>query len=73
MRALSPSDQEELQKAFKLSNSLTFNGRTALTHGKDWQEANLGIMRYEDMFDDDTPDREEHIAYLREPGRHLRL
>ncbi len=73
LRSLSPTDLEAIKRAFELSKGLTFNGRTALTHGKDWQAADLGIMRYEDMFEDNTPDREERIAYLREAGRHLRL
>ena len=72
LSSLSESDLEALQYGQKLSVNMTFNSRTAATHGRDWQAADLGTMRYEDMFDD-IPDREQRIAYLREAGRHLRL
>ena len=72
MSVLSKSDISALEKAFKLSRSLTFNGRTSLTHGNDWQAAELGTMRYEDMLEE-TKDKESRIEYLRESGRYIKL
>ena len=39
---LSPSDLEALEDAFRMCSSMTFNERTAATHGPDWQAADLG-------------------------------
>jgi hypothetical protein len=72
LSALSASDLEELRKGFNWSRHLDFNSRTAITHGKDWQKASLGIMRYEDMLDDGA-DKPEIISYLRENARFMRL
>jgi hypothetical protein len=73
MSVLSTTDIEALEHGLNTSVNMTFNARTAATHGADWQAADLGTMRYEDMFDPDATDRDERIAYLRETGRHLRL
>jgi hypothetical protein len=72
MSVLSETDMEELVAGLKLSCSLTFDARTAATHGEDWQKANLGAMRYEDMLDN-SPDREARVNYLRESAATLRL
>lgn len=72
LSALSKSDTEALVAGFQQSRGMTFDGRTAATHGRDWQSAELGIMRYEDMFDD-GPDKDEHVEYLREASRYVRL
>jgi hypothetical protein len=73
LSVLSTTDMEALDYGLKTSSSMTFSARTEATHGADWQAADLGIMRYEDMFEPNAPDRDERIAYLRETGRHLRL
>jgi hypothetical protein len=70
--SLSASDQESLKYGFQRSNSMTFNQRTAETHGRDWQAARLGIMNYEDMIDD-GPHKPELVKRLRQEGRFLRL
>lgn len=70
--ALSDSDWIALSSGFDLSKTMTFNERTAATHGPDWQAANLGYMRYEDMLAD-TPEKPEKTAYLVEAGPFLRL
>jgi Protein of unknown function (DUF4065) len=69
---LSESDMEALQEGYQSSMKMTFNERTAATHGPDWQAADMGIMRYEDMIDD-SPRKDELVDYLRETGRFLRL
>jgi hypothetical protein len=46
--------------------------RTAATHGPDWQAAELGIMKYEDMLDD-TAEKAVIVERLRENGRFMRL
>lgn len=69
---LSDSDAEHFAAALKKSLGMDFNERTAATHGPDWQAADLGIMRYEDMLDD-SDEKEEIIEYLRESGRFMRL
>lgn len=72
MTVFTEHETNEIKDAFKLSSSLTFNGRTALTHGRDWQAAELGTMRYEDMFDVDSR-TEEEIEYLRESAPFIKL
>lgn len=69
---LSASDQELLNNGFQRSNSMTFNQRTADTHGRDWQAARLGIMNYEDMIDD-GPHKAALVEHLRREGRFLQL
>lgn len=72
LEMLSESDMEALRFGFERSIKMTFNQRTAATHGPDWQAANLGPMRYEDMLDE-SPKKSKTIAYLREAGRFIRL
>jgi len=72
LSALSPSDRTALKHGLEQSLSMTFNERTAATHGPDWQAAKLGLMRYEDMLAE-TPDKAEKIAYLREAAPFMRL
>lgn len=69
---LSESDLEALKSGFTTSRLMTFDSRTAATHGPDWQRANLGLMFYEDMLED-GPHKAEKIAYLREAGPVMRL
>jgi hypothetical protein len=70
--SLSESDMEAIKLGFDLSQGTTFNERTAATHGPDWQAANMGVMRYEDMIED-SEFKEDTVAYLREAGRFIRL
>lgn len=72
MGALSESDRIALDRGLEESLSMTFNERTAATHGPDWQAAKLGLMRYEDMLPD-SPEKSEKIAYLREAAPFMRL
>lgn len=72
MDVLSETDLECLGLGFNQSVSMNFDARTAATHGRDWQAANLGLMRYEDMFDE-TPSNAERIDYLRETAPFIRL
>jgi hypothetical protein len=69
---LSESDLDAIDHGHWISSHMTFDARTALTHGPDWQAANLGIMRYEDMLDE-GPEKAELIEHLREIGPHLKL
>lgn len=71
-RALSESDREALDAGIACAYAMTFDERTAATHGPDWQAAQLGLMRYEDMLDD-TPDKAERIEELRESAPFMRL
>lgn len=68
----SDTDMDALQQGLTQSLALSFDGRTAATHGRDWQRANLGLMFYEDMLED-HPRKPEQIAYLREAGPVMRL
>lgn len=63
---LSKSDLECLREAFAQARSMTFDQRTAATHGPDWQKAELGWMRYEDMIEPDNPRRDEILETLEE-------
>lgn len=69
---LSDTDREEIQAGLKRSAGMNFTERTAATHGPDWQAANLGVMKYEDMIED-RPDKMDIVAYLREAGPVMRL
>lgn len=69
---LGESESEHFLSAFDRSRRMTFTERTAVTHGPDWQAANLGIMRYEDMVDP-GPDRGGIIEFMQETARHTRL
>lgn len=72
LAVLSETDREALFDGFRQSERMTFSQRTAATHGPDWQAADLGLMRYEDMIDD-SPEKPERVAYLRESARFMRL
>ena len=69
---LSRSDLRCLEDGFRKSIGMNFNERTAATHGRDWQVANMGLMDYADMLDD-GPEARERAADLRIMGRHLAL
>lgn len=69
---LSETDMEALRHGFDLSAGMTFSSRTAATHGRDWQRANLGVMQYEDMLED-TSDKDERVAELRKIARFAHL
>lgn len=69
---LSEGDIGALKAAYEKSIGMNFTERTAATHGLDWQKANLGVMRYEDMIHD-SDRKAEAVAYLQEMGRSLRL
>jgi len=72
MRALSPTDRETLGKGCQRAHVMTFDERTAATHARDWQAAQLGLMRYEDMLDD-GPGKAERVAELRASASFMRL
>lgn len=58
-------DMESLEHGFQKSSAMTFSERTRETHGNDWLRANLGMMRYEDMLDEERPDRAAVIGELK--------
>ena len=70
--ALSQSDMEALQSGFRKSLSMSFNERTAATHGSDWEAANLGYMKYEDMIEESSQ-KGDIVAYLKENSRRIRI
>jgi len=72
MDAFSEADFASLQAGFAMSRTMNFTSRTAATHGSDWQAANLGYLRYEDMLDD-TEDKADRIADLVESAPYMRL
>ena len=65
-------ERRAIEAGLALSGRLTFSARTAATHGRDWQAADLGIMRYEDMFDEGTRS-EEDLEHLRASAPFLKL
>lgn len=69
---LSDTDWEAVESGFARSKAMTFDERTAATHGRDWQSAELGIMSYEDMIED-GPGKAAIVEQLRENGRFMRL
>lgn len=69
---LSDADFSALKQAFSVCRGVSFNARTAMTHGPDWQAANLALMSYEDMLED-SPDKPEKIEYLRESAPYMAL
>ena len=69
---LSGTDVECLAAAHERASKMTFDQRTRATHGYDWQAAQLGTMRYEDMLHD-VEDSEPLIATLQETSRFMRL
>jgi hypothetical protein len=68
---LSETDLECLALALDKSLGMNFNERTAATHGPDWQAAELGVMSYEDMIDEDK--RERLLPYLQDNAKYMRL
>jgi Protein of unknown function (DUF4065) len=72
LAALSESDLECIDFGLGESTRLNFNERTAATHGPDWQAAQLGTMKYEDMIED-TPRKGDLIKYLQENSQYMRL
>lgn len=68
---LSETDFALLRNAHMLSSHMTFDARTSATHGRDWQAAKLGAMKYEDMIDEDK--RELLVPYLIENAQYMRL
>lgn len=72
LSALSRSDIDALRAAHSKSRSMTFSARTAATHGRDWQRADMGIMRYEDMIED-GPGKAAEVERLQETARYMRL
>lgn len=72
MSVLPKSDMEALEYGYRQARSMTFNERTAATHGRDWQAARLGTMRYEDMIEDRL-DKADKVAFLREAAPYPRL
>ncbi|MDB5525253.1 MAG: hypothetical protein JWM58_3016 [Rhizobium sp.] len=69
---LSESEQEIFASALERSIKMDFNERTAATHSSDWQNAKLGVMKYEDMILD-TPAKPEIVEYLQENARFMKL
>ena len=68
----SASDHSALEQGIRTATGMTFDQRTAATHGADWQAAGLGMMRYEDMIED-GPDKAALVTELRESARYMRL
>ena len=52
MTVFSDVEVEHLAQGLETATTMSFTERTAATHGPDWQKADLGLMRYEDMLDD---------------------
>lgn len=73
MDVFSDTDVAALEHGFRKSLEMTFDARTAATHGRDWQAANLGTMAYEDMIEDGAPGKAQLVAYLREAAPIIRL
>lgn len=69
---LSETDRAALADGLEHSLGMNFSSRTEATHGPDWQAANLGMMRYEDMLED-SPSKADKIAYLQEAAHVIRL
>lgn len=72
MRALSPSDRDAITRGIDRACGMTFDERTADTHGPDWHAARLGLMQYEDMLRD-GPEKADRIAELQESAPFMRL
>lgn len=70
--AFAESEHKLLLEGFAQSIRMNFTERTSATHGADWQAANGGEMRYEDMIDV-GPDQAAVKAFIRETARHVRL
>lgn len=72
LETFSASELSHFQEGFRKSRELSFTSRTAATHGSDWQSADGGVMRYEDMIED-GPHKDGLIEYIQETARHTRL
>ncbi len=72
MDALSETDIEALAEAHERAKSMTFDQRTQATHQFDWQNADLGIMRYEDMLIG-VDDYDQKVEYLRDMAPNMKL
>lgn len=70
-RVLSKSDVEALEWAVHEVADLSFGELVDITHNDPaYIAANGGRMRYEDLFNEDAPHREEKAAELEETARH---
>lgn len=69
---LSESDMKALEDGFDQSCGVDFTERTAATHDPDWQAAELGLMKYEDMIQE-GPEKQSLVGYLEENARFMRL
>lgn len=72
MGSLSDTDMEHLARGLEKSRGMNFTERTDATHGSDWQNAELGNMRYEDMIDE-SPEKESIIRFLEASSKYMRL
>lgn len=70
---LSRSDTGALERGFSRSRSMTFNERTAATHGEDWRRARMGWIDYRDMVEPENPRRAEILADLEEDAARYAL
>lgn len=61
-----------LERGLSESLSMSFTERTEATHGPDWQRAELGLMRYEDMLED-GPRKQDIISHLEANAKYMRL
>ena len=72
MSVFSESEREQLKNGFTKSRAMNFTARTAATHGPDWQKAQGGLMRYEDMLDPQHQSK-KIVRYIQETAPHLKL
>lgn len=72
MSVFSKSELNHLEAGFSRSTSMNFTARTAATHGPDWQAADGGMMRYEDMVEA-SEQREQIVEWIRDNASHVRL
>lgn len=72
MTAFAQSEIEQLEQGFNTSINMNFTARTAATHGPDWQAANGGTMKYEDMIEP-SENRDAIVQHIRDTARHARL
>lgn len=72
LSVFSETELECLDAGIKKSTSMDFGDRTEATHGSDWQKANLGLMRYEDMIDEGD-DKASIVEYLEENARFMKI
>lgn len=68
LMCLSKSDVAAIDAAVDKARRLKLDRRTADTHGPDWQNARLGWIAYEDMFDE-GPDKAARIDDIRYTAR----